>query len=74
MKFKINLKFNLTAQSYSYEEVEQCANFIKSKIGDVKPKIAIICGSGLGGLTNSLKDTVKIPYTEIPNFGTSSGK
>ena len=38
----------------------------------MKPKLAIICGSGLGGLASTLKDTITIPYKEIPNFGHSA--
>lgn len=49
-----------------------CAKLIRSKIGDAEPKLAIICGSGLGGLASTLTNTVTIPYTEIPNFGQSS--
>ena len=43
----------------------------KSKIS---PKIAIVLGSGLGGLTQSMEIVDEIPYTEIPNFPVSTVK
>ncbi|PBL03114.1 inosine guanosine and [Armillaria gallica] len=37
-----------------------------------KPKVGIICGSGLGGLVDALRETVTIPYDTIPGFAQSS--
>ncbi|KAK0484935.1 inosine guanosine and xanthosine phosphorylase family protein [Armillaria novae-zelandiae] len=37
-----------------------------------KPKVGIICGSGLGGLVDALRDVVTIPYDTIPGFAQSS--
>lgn len=37
-------------------------------VGDVTPSVAIILGSGLGGLVNDVQDHVTIPYGEIPEM------
>ncbi|HLI87190.1 MAG TPA: purine-nucleoside phosphorylase [Ktedonobacteraceae bacterium] len=37
-----------------------------------KPEVAIILGSGLGGLADELAGGVAIPYTEIPHFAHST--
>ena len=42
--------------------------YIKEKIGDLTPDTAVILGSGLGGLVESLTDAIIIPYKDIPNF------
>ncbi|KAF9653637.1 inosine guanosine and xanthosine phosphorylase family protein [Thelephora ganbajun] len=34
----------------------------------IRPKVGIICGSGLSTLAASLTDTVYVPYGEIPGF------
>ena len=47
--------------------------FISEKIGDFKPEIAIVLGSGLGELADEYSDIV-IPYKDIPNFAKSSIK
>ncbi len=40
----------------------------------IKPKIGIVCGSGLGGLGDRLESPNTIPYSDIPNFPSSTGK
>ncbi|KAF8153061.1 nucleoside phosphorylase domain-containing protein [Crassisporium funariophilum] len=36
------------------------------------PRVGIICGSGLNGLADSLRDVVIIPYDQIPGFSKST--
>ncbi len=38
----------------------------------INPKIAIVLGSGLGGLTEKIEIVDEIPYKEIPNFPVST--
>jgi purine-nucleoside phosphorylase len=40
------------------------------------PKVAIVCGSGLGGLADTLNPSPRIetPYGEIPGFAVSTGR
>ncbi len=45
----------------------ESVDYIKSKIETI-PEIAIILGSGLGGIAESLDDPVIMPYNSIPNF------
>ncbi|MBQ6878174.1 MAG: purine-nucleoside phosphorylase [Oscillospiraceae bacterium] len=54
-----------------YEKAVESAEFIRSKIKEI-PKIAVILGSGLGGLVDFIEEKVVIPYAEIPNFPQSS--
>lgn len=37
-----------------------------------RPKIAIICGSGLGGIGNRIEAADTFPYEKIPNFPIST--
>ena len=57
---------------YTYERVEEIVGFIQ-KLAPTKPEIAIICGSGLGGLAELITDKIVIPYTDIPHFPQSTG-
>ncbi|TFG44730.1 MAG: purine-nucleoside phosphorylase [Gemmatimonadales bacterium] len=41
---------------------------VHSRMGTRAPKVAIVLGSGLGGLADRLTDAVRIPYAEIPGF------
>jgi hypothetical protein len=38
----------------------------------IRPAIAIICGSGLGGLADDLQDQKAFDYKDIPSFPTST--
>ncbi|HCZ06819.1 MAG: purine-nucleoside phosphorylase [Thermotogota bacterium] len=53
------------------KRVENASDFLKDKIAK-KPEIAIVLGSGLGGLAEILEDSQSIPYPEIPGFPVST--
>ncbi len=54
------------------ENALEASTYILDRI-KVKPKIAIILGSGLGELANEVVDErVEIPYSEIPHFPVST--
>merc|ERR1711963_911562 len=55
----------------SYEAISECSNYITSRTKH-RPKIGIICGSGLGGLAHLAKDADIFPYSEIPGFPQST--
>ena len=38
----------------------------------VRPQVAVILGSGLGGFAEELEDRIEIPYAEIPNWPRST--
>jgi purine-nucleoside phosphorylase len=40
-----------------------------------EPKVAIVCGSGLGGLARTVeeKSKVEVQYSEVPGFPVSTG-
>lgn len=46
---------------------KETENFIREKVNEI-PKIAIVLGSGLGNLSDEIKDKIVIPYKDIPNF------
>ncbi|XP_054475903.1 purine nucleoside phosphorylase 6 [Anoplopoma fimbria] len=56
---------------YSYEEYKETADWLLAQT-EQRPKVAIICGSGLGGLADLLEDKTGFPYEKIPNFPTST--
>ena len=52
--------------------LKETKEFLESKLAGVKPEVAIIVGSGLGGIANGLTKPVTIPYSEIPHFPKST--
>jgi purine-nucleoside phosphorylase len=55
----------------TYELAQQTAEFIRSKY-DRDVQLALVLGSGLGAFADDIKDAVRIPYQEIPNFAHST--
>ncbi|MCX6272436.1 MAG: purine-nucleoside phosphorylase [Bacteroidetes bacterium] len=53
------------------EKIKKTADFILSKTTR-KPRIAIILGTGLGGLANEISNQEVIPYKDIPDFPVST--
>lgn len=41
---------------------------VAHRLGDLRPGIAIVLGSGLGPLAERVRDAVRIPYADIPGF------
>lgn len=60
---------------HNYEKkVEDAAEFLRGKLGDLNPTFAITLGSGLGGLAQKIVNPQVIPYSQIPNFPTPTIK
>lgn len=53
--------------------MKETVKYIQEKIGDFKPEIGIVLGSGLGELADEYCD-IKINYKDIPNFPESTVK
>lgn len=58
---------------YSYEDCKATADWLMAQT-DIHPLVGIVCGSGLGGLADLLKDPVAFNYKDIPNFPQSTGE
>ncbi|XP_026231215.1 purine nucleoside phosphorylase-like [Anabas testudineus] len=55
----------------SYEECRATADWLLSNT-QVRPTVGIVCGSGLGGLAEMLKEQQVFKYCDIPNFPRST--
>jgi len=53
------------------ETIRETVSFIKNK-SNFNPEIAIILGTGLGGVVNDIKIESEIKYVDIPNFPVST--
>ncbi len=54
-----------------FARVERAAQFILKKTR-LRPRVAVVLGSGLGGFADELKDATRIDYAGIPNFPRST--
>jgi purine-nucleoside phosphorylase len=54
-----------------FERAETAARFILKKT-KLRPKIALVLGSGLGAFADEFADATRIPYAKIPDFPRST--
>ena len=54
-----------------YAKAERTAEFLRKKT-KIRPKIALVLGSGLGALADEFADAIRIPYSKIPHFPQST--
>ena len=58
-------------ESDEYGRAEAAAQFIFSRT-ELRPKIALVLGSGLGPFADEFAEATKIPYAEIPHYPQST--
>jgi purine-nucleoside phosphorylase len=62
---------NLMQDAQASVRLKTATDFIKDQ-RDLKPRVAIILGSGLGRLADRIDDPTAIAFGDIPGFGTST--
>lgn len=58
----------MNEQSAHLENIRLSAEKIHAALGGLKPKIAIVLGSGLGGLAKRIESAVVLDYRDLPGF------
>jgi len=53
------------------QQIQETKSFLDSRT-NIKPKVGIVLGTGLGNLSTEIKIEDAIPYSEIPNFPVST--
>jgi purine-nucleoside phosphorylase len=54
--------------SFGAREASAAADVVRRRIGGQTPDVAIILGSGLGGLADEITPVATIPYGDVPGF------
>jgi purine-nucleoside phosphorylase len=65
------LGFTKNMTSDLFARAESAAAFIQSQT-QLRPKIGLVLGSGLGSFADDLTEAVRIPYSQIPSFPRST--
>jgi purine-nucleoside phosphorylase len=60
-----------SARDSEFARADRAAKFILAKTR-LRPKIALVLGSGLGAFADELQDATRIPYEKIPGFPRST--
>ncbi|MFY9571691.1 MAG: purine-nucleoside phosphorylase [Blastocatellia bacterium] len=51
-----------------YDRASEASRYILAKAQTRAPRVAVVLGSGLGGVADAVEDGIEIPYDEIPYF------
>ena len=62
----------MEAGAPNHSDLKKIADNLKTRT-KYRPKIGIICGSGLGGLADQVTDADSFDYKDIEGFPTSTG-
>lgn len=54
------------------DAAELAAAFLRERLGDRPPRLAMILGSGLGGVVRTFRDARPVAYAEVPHFPRAS--
>lgn len=60
------------SDSSTFDNLQEAAAAIQSRVGARKPTIGLILGSGLGAYADTLEDAVNVEYGDIPHFPVST--
>ena len=59
--------------SSAYEKADNAAKFVLGKTS-LRPRVAVVLGSGLGAFADELTDAIRIPFGDIPDFPKSTAE
>ena len=55
-----------------FDQVAEAAEFLRGRLGGLRPRVGIVLGSGLGAVADVVAEAVFVPYGEIPHFPQST--
>jgi purine-nucleoside phosphorylase len=55
-----------------FDQVTEAAEFLRGRLGGLRPRVGIVLGSGLGAVADECAGAVIVPYGEIPHFPQST--
>lgn len=62
----------MSADNVLKANLEEAAGALRERLGDRKPAVGIVLGSGLGPLAERIEDAVIVPFGEIPHMKRST--
>ena len=62
-------------EQYTYAQYEASAQALRERLGEFRPRVLLILGSGLGALGGAVEGPTVVPYADVPHmkFSTAPG-
>ena len=51
---------------YTYQQYQESAAALREKLGEFRPRVLLVLGSGLGALGDEVENPIVVPYEEVP--------
>ena len=59
-------------ETYTYQQYQQSAAALADRLGDFRPEVLLILGSGLGSLGDQVEQPLVVPYARVPHMKRST--
>ena len=59
-------------ETYTYQQYQQSAAALADRLGDFRPEVLLILGSGLGSLGDQVEQPLVVPYAQVPHMKRST--
>lgn len=59
-------------EQYTYGQYRESAGALRERLGEFRPRVLLILGSGLGALGDEVQDPVVVPYDQVPHMRRST--
>ena len=59
-------------ETYTYQQYQQSAAALADRLGDFRPEVLLILGSGLGSLGDQVEQPLVVPYAQVPHMKRSA--
>ena len=59
-------------ETYTYRQYQESAAALAERLGEFRPEILLILGSGLGTLGDEVENPVVVPYADVPHMKRST--
>ena len=53
---------------YTYQQYQESAAALREKLGDFRPRVLLVLGSGLGALGDEVENPIVVRYEEVPHM------
>ena len=60
-------------ETYTYQQYQQSAAALADRLGDFRPEVLLILGSGLGSLGDQVEQPLVVPYAQVPHCAGPQG-
>ena len=55
-------------EQYTYQQYQESAEILRTRLGSFRPDVLLILGSGLGALGDEVEAPIVVPYQDVPHM------